>query len=232
MVTGLEALVILVVLAFAPSLVWALLLRNSERSRREPFVALAQAFGSGAVIGIVVAMSLEAYILPRLPPTGLPATYVLAVVVAPLVEEAAKPLGLFAVRDHDPEPEDGYIYGAAAGLGFAATENLIYEAAALATGGLAAFALTFLVRSTASALLHASATSFTGYGVWAARFGRRSWLAVIPLFALAVAAHAAFNHLAATSTLASLAVAILLAAFAWRHVRRRVRSLDARAPSA
>jgi RsiW-degrading membrane proteinase PrsW (M82 family) len=50
-------------------------------------------------------------------------------VAAPLVEEAAKALGVMLVviltRDFD-NPTDGIVYGTAVGLGFAVTENYIY----------------------------------------------------------------------------------------------------------
>ena len=51
-----------------------------------------------------------------------------AVIIAPFVEEFLKALGMMraGVKEEVDEVEDGLVYGAACGLGFAATENLMY----------------------------------------------------------------------------------------------------------
>ena len=61
------------------------------------------------------------------------------------------------------ELEDGLIYGAVAGLGFSATENLFYGYSFLSEG-LAVFLILIIIRSFGGCLLHASATALTGYG--------------------------------------------------------------------
>ena len=50
----------------------------------------------------------------------------LSVIIAPIIEELSKALGLRLIKNQIFELEDGLIYGAVAGFGFAATENLIY----------------------------------------------------------------------------------------------------------
>src|SRR5947208_7460320 len=58
-----------------------------------------------------------------------------AAIVAPIVEEAAKGLGVRAGRPEIQKLLDGLVYGAAAGLGFSATENLFYGIARLLESG-------------------------------------------------------------------------------------------------
>ncbi len=132
------------------------------------------------------------------------ALFLLVVLVAPVAEELAKGLGVLRVRAHINEVEDGIVYGASAGLGFAATENLLYGAVAYAFAisegagaqeALSASLAVIGVRSFSSVLLHASATSAFGYGVARSLLsgGRRS---ILPFYALAVFMHGAYNFFA------------------------------------
>jgi protease PrsW len=93
------------------------------------------------------------------------------------------------------EAEDGFVYGATSGLGFSATENLLYGIVAFAVGGLIASIALIAIRSVSSSFLHASATGLTGYGIgrqrlWGSRFPAWPW------YFAAVGMHAAFNALA------------------------------------
>src|SRR3989475_5070431 len=91
-----------------------------------------------------------------------PATILVALVIAPFTEEFAKAFGVlrrsFVIR----EPEDGFVYGATSGLGFSATENLLYGVAAFAIGGVTPSLLVIAVRSVSSSLLPPSAPRLTG----------------------------------------------------------------------
>src|SRR5256886_2555823 len=66
---------------------------------------------------------------------GGPTAAIGVLVVAPIVEEAAKGVGATAGRPQTQSKTDGLVYGAAAGLGFSATENLVYALAALLVPG-------------------------------------------------------------------------------------------------
>src|SRR5256712_5682334 len=103
----------------------------------------------GAVFAVIIGIILEAilalpfqvvgplnqYIARRF---GDPDTFILilvALVIAPFVEEFAKAYGVLRRQFVIREPEDGFVYGATSGFGFSATENLLYGVAAFAIGG-------------------------------------------------------------------------------------------------
>ncbi|HLE96298.1 MAG TPA: PrsW family glutamic-type intramembrane protease [Candidatus Thermoplasmatota archaeon] len=230
---ALVGLGILLAAAFVPPLLYVLWIRAHEEHEREPLGRVLRVFVAGGVVGvglaIVFSLLLDLQMRPAYEATALAASYATfaAVAIAPLAEEPAKALCVLFARDRHPEPEDGLVYGAAAGLGFAATENLLYESVALASGGLGAYVATSAIRSVASALLHASASAWAGYGLLAWRTGHGSAFAALGWLVLAVAAHAAFNLLASFGLAVALALAIALALVAFRMVRRRVLRLDA-----
>jgi hypothetical protein len=90
---------------------------------------------------------------------------------------------------------DGFVYGAAAGLGFGMTENFLYFASVGGTGDVGAWFGTVLVRTFYSAVMHATATSCVGAALGFVQF--RGWLTrlvVVPTgFAVAMAIHALWN---------------------------------------
>src|SRR2546422_8087913 len=92
-----------------------------------------------------------------------PPTILVALVIAPFTEEFAKAFGVlrrsFVIR----QPEDRLVYGATSGLGFSATENLLYGVAAFVTGGITPSLLLVSVRSLSLSFLPASPTSVSGY---------------------------------------------------------------------
>jgi RsiW-degrading membrane proteinase PrsW (M82 family) len=163
-----------------------------------------------------------------LKPLGVSSVVVSAVIVAPVVEEATKALGLRWVEDLHVELEDGLIYGAAAGLGFSATENLLYGVSALLDGGVGAFVATIAIRTVSSSLLHATASALLGYAVWKRRAGRGSILTILGFYALAALVHAAFNFAATIQLVGTLIASIAFAMLGFGLVRRRVRKLDTR----
>src|SRR6266508_1259217 len=119
-----------------------------------------------------------------------------AFVVAPIAEEAAKGLGVRPGRPQTQALLDGLVYGAAAGLGFSATENLLYGVEALVNpnGGASASLLVIAIRSFSSSFLHASSTAVLGYGIAKTWLTHRTW-AFLPFYIIAVIMHATFNVL-------------------------------------
>jgi hypothetical protein len=92
---------------------------------------------------------------------------------APLTEETAKglvvPLIAAVWRHEFHNTLDGIVYGALAGLGFAAVENVSYFLRALEGGGLAALGISFYVRALLGGLSHSAYTACTGAGIGYAR---------------------------------------------------------------
>jgi len=174
-----------------------------DRYDREPLWLVAGTFLWGAVGGTAMAVVGSGYALDFLT-AALPADQVAlatTVIVAPLVEEPTKALVLVAVAlsRHFDNTTDGFVYGAATGLGFGMTENLLYFLQVAADGNVSAWIATVAVRTLYSALMHASASSVIGAALGWARFrGLRAILTAVPLGLLgAIAIHALWNGLLA-----------------------------------
>lgn len=203
-------LAVMVVSAFAIPLIFVWWIRNTPRFGREPMRAVLHVFGWGALPSAVIALVIEWLSLGaamQIEPLyqflssrfSDPVTVFSILVLAPLVEEAAKALGVRTARREVHTSTDGLVYGAAAGLGFSAMENLLYGLTAwvtLSQQGLdpSASLVVIAVRSFSSSLLHASATATVGYGM------AKGWLtnrrtAYAPFYLLAVLIHASFNFL-------------------------------------
>jgi RsiW-degrading membrane proteinase PrsW (M82 family) len=240
--TGAATLLILIFASFVPAVTFLAWIRSGAMGRKEPWFQLSVAFLFGAVVAVVIAVTLEvlAGALLSLPtvreydifgkdPSAV--TFLTVVVIAPFVEEFAKVFGLFRVSRFIDHPRSGLVLGAAVGLGFAATENMLYEGSALLGGGVVLFLTTALIRSFSSALMHGSATSMSGYGLARSRFGGRSW---VPYYLLAVLMHAAFNlfasfgglfesELGSIANLVGLAFAFVLVIVSVRMIRVKMR---------
>lgn len=235
--------IVLLLAAFIPSFIYLVWIRNTERFAPEPYGRLLRIFTYGAIVSIVIAIVAE-LIATKVFNANIERFYdifgknpnltslALAIVIAPLIEELTKSLGVFRVRRFMSDIEDGMIYGAAAGLGFAATENLLYEGSAFFTGGTGAFIQTAVVRSLSSALLHASASAVVGLGIARSFREGKSWL---PYYFGGVLMHASFNLFASFgdiySTQAGAALIGLMAAFiiaigGISIVRSKIRTLD------
>ncbi len=169
-----------------------------DRYDREPWwlVGLTFAWGAVGAVGIAVVASLV---------VGLPVTALLGsevgelagtVLIAPLVEEPAKALVLLplAFSRHFDNATDGFVYGAAAGLGFGMSENFLYFASA-ASGSTAVWVMTVVIRTLFTAMMHACATSMVGAAVGWAKHRSLSWkISLVPVgLLLAMGMHALWN---------------------------------------
>ncbi len=95
------------------------------------------------------------------------AELLIAVIVAPLVEETSKGLGLLILSGHHEFNGvfDGILYGFAIGMGFAFIENWLYfatNASPVVVGGLGDWTYNILYRSFLCSLAHGSFTAATG----------------------------------------------------------------------
>ncbi len=125
--------------------------------------------------------------------------FLTAVVVAPLIEELAKGLGILLIvvfSQHFDNPTDGLVYGTSVGLGFAVTENLLYGLWTEPTLGQGQALSLVLGRTLFTAGVHALASSAVGAGLGFGRTsGRRLWAVGWALLGLvvAVALHGGWN---------------------------------------
>src|SRR2546428_2898878 len=167
MVDASQVLLILAVSAFVPPLLFLIVVRNTEKYGREPWGRVLRTFLWSAIFAVIIAGVLELVLVSvhlqvgpvyLAIPSGELGIIILALVIAPIVEEAAKGVGVYLARPMIDEPEDGLVYGAASGFGFAASENLLYGLLTLTIPGatLGDSLLVIAVRSGSSALLHAS----------------------------------------------------------------------------
>jgi RsiW-degrading membrane proteinase PrsW (M82 family) len=187
----------------------------------------------GATIAVVAAFILETVLdipLQNSFSSGDIRPFLLAVVVAPVVEEFTKPLALRlrSVKSQLSELEDGLIYGAVAGLGFSATENLLYGYSFLSEGFVIFLAL-MAMRSFGGCLLHASATALTGYGFGKTMMKQSSFLGVLPYFLLAIFLHGFYNFLVSYDffgVLSGLVLAFLFVILAITLIRKKIKTLD------
>jgi len=230
------SIILLFVMAFLPAILYTIWIRNTEKYNREKWGPIFLCFLWGATIAVVVAIILElifevfAIVLFEGNPTFL---MILTVsVIAPFAEEITKPIALTLkkVKKELVEPEDGLIYGAVAGLGFSATENLFYGASAYLTEGVLYFLLLITLRSFSSCFLHASATAWTGYGYGNFIRGKTSFVKVIPYLLLAIVVHGFYNYLPTIGMLTGLSIAffgaLAFAVISIQIVRKKIITLD------
>ncbi|MDD1769222.1 MAG: PrsW family intramembrane metalloprotease [Methanomassiliicoccales archaeon] len=252
MAIGTVETVAVVLAAVLPSFLYVLVIRNTELHQREPMsvVFLALLYGGTGAFGIalllesltVFGLFTDTSILNRFlwgpgGPSPELELLVLAVVIAPIVEETVKALGVFAFHRKLTEVENGMIYGAAVGLGFAAAENVLYFGDAILTG-LEVFLITAILRTLTSTLLHASATAVSGYGIARHRLFRQQGRSAhwVQFVLMAMAIHAAFNLFAIISVILPMGTmeiyvlgllgSFAIAGIAFRLMRLRIRQLD------
>lgn len=108
-------------------------------------------------------------------------------VAAPLVEEALKPLGSMTRRP--ASARDAFLFGAAAGAGFAAVENLLYASGWFMWGE--SWLAIALLRSVGAAV-HPLGAGLVSLGVWTAMQKRRPGIA-FGAFGAAATVHGLWN---------------------------------------
>ncbi len=238
-------LVIVVIVAFVPAIMYLLWIRSAEIHEREPLFAVEGVFIYGLTIALGLAFVLEVISISVLDSitngtlSAVGSNIILALILAPIIEEFTKATGVFAAHRRLTEPENGLVYGAACGLGFAAGENVLYYTSSLTTG-VEIFIITVIARTLTSTLLHTSATAISGFGI-SRSYCFRSWYGTpkswIPYYLVAVLIHASFNFLAIIGTdilpdasgevaFLSLFLSIVLVWTTVRWIRRKIVELD------
>ncbi|MCE5298755.1 MAG: PrsW family glutamic-type intramembrane protease [Methanoregulaceae archaeon] len=208
----------LFLLAIAPAAFWLWYFYNKDRYEPEPLSWILMVYVLGIAVTIPVAF-IEGVIGEVLP------EFLIVVMVAPVVEESGKYLvvrkTVYESGEFD-EPVDGIIYAAAAGLGFATLENVIYVFSALETSLFLALQ-TGLVRALISVPGHVLFSAMWGYALGKARFlpaEKRPGVIATGLI-LAMASHALFNLLLYDAI--GFAVLILVVVpLLWFSVQKRI----------
>jgi len=171
---------------------WVWFFYRKDKYHPEPISLVARAFVYGA-IAVFPAALLEApfrpFIAGQVP--GIGRLLVVTVLVIGLVEEMAKFIAVkVAVYDHAEfnEVVDGIIYSVAAGLGFAAVENLFYSVRfGIAVG---------LFRAFITDLAHASFSGIVGYHLGLAKFHKGNTTPVLGKgLVIAIGLHGLYDFL-------------------------------------
>ncbi len=199
--------------ASIPMLLFVAFVWWMDRYDREPIWLVACTFLWGAVGGVVLAIVGSSICIVILSFLFDPATtsVLSPIVVAPIIEEPTKAIVLFLVArsKHFDNTTDGFVYGAAAGLGFGMTENFMYFSNVAMSGSILMWATNVFVRTFYSAVMHATATSIVGAAIgWSRWRGAGSHLTVVGFgFALAMGIHALWNGLLVVDQFTTIAAA-------------------------
>lgn len=169
-----------------------------DRWEREPVRALLFAFLWGAGVSVVISLILNTQIGEMLA-SGMgefDALVMEVAVVAPIVEEFAKGLGVLiiflALPKYFDGVVDGIVYSALVAAGFAFTENILYFIQFADQIG-----ETFVGRGLMGPFAHVSFTFMMGIalGVAARQQNRLAWVWMLPIgYVLSVLMHALWNY--------------------------------------
>ncbi len=224
-------------LAFAPGIFWLWYFYRKDRIEPEPKKMVVKAFFMG-MVAVFPAAAIEF-------PFSAAGTMVLAVIVAPIVEELLKYLfvNYGAYRDAEfNEPMDGIIYACAVALGFASVENVAYLLQAYIDpdkfSGLISISssygrvsIIFVLRALLTVPGHALWSSMWGYALGWAKFsdeakGKRL---VRNGIVLSIIFHSIFNLLLVISAFGALGMLILIPLL-WKMVNKRIAKLISESP--
>lgn len=207
-------------LGFAPAIFWLAYFYKRDALEPEPKLLVVRTFFLGLLVTFPVAIFQGAL-------ASVFGFFILAVVVAPIVEELAKysvvRYGIFENREFN-EPMDGIVYAAAAALGFASIENAFYILSAYFESPAGAV-MTFTFRALFSVPAHALISSTWGYALGRAKFvspERRNAI-IYQGIIIAIILHSLFNFLAGIMLWAGIiAMILLLVPAMWLLVNRNI----------
>ncbi len=216
----------LLVLGLAPALFWLWYFYIKDRYDPEPRSWILWIFLLG------MASTIPAALVEGLIGLVVPSEFLIAVIVAPIVEELGKFLVVYHFVFRHPvfdEPIDGIVYAVTAALGFAALENVLYIVAAYSETLSLPLELS-IVRGILSVPGHALMSAMWGFALGQsltrpATFGH---LPVVHGLLLAIALHAAFNLLVSLEIVGAALLVIVLVPGMWLVTGRKIASsLDA-----
>lgn len=194
---GTQPALIATLTAFLPAIFYMLPLLWLDRYDPEPPWALAGAFAWGALVAVIVSLTINSAVI------ALFGEAVGVLISAPVIEEASKGLGVLLVllllrREFD-DILDGIVYAGIIALGFATVENVFYYGRNFLEHGNQGLYATFLMRGILSPFAHVIFTSMIGIGCGIARESH-NWAVRILMpvtgYFVAVTLHAIWNGIA------------------------------------
>ncbi len=200
-----------------PALAWVSYVRSWDYREPEPYTLVAVAFLVGA------ASAAPAILAELVLDTGRP--LVDSVLVAPLVEEFVKPLGLYLLwRSAEVNDElDVVFYAVTSAMGFAWVENLLAGIGGLGEMGVGGWVVVAAGRGLMSTVGHAADSGIMGWGLSRLKFGGGSPWELAKWYGLAALLHGGWNWLvSAASASAAFLPGLLLAPLALGKLLSRV----------
>ena len=214
------ALIAALVLSFGFGLLFAALLYWLDRYEKEPALLLGGVFLWGATVSagmsfvINTVLGLGAYVISG---SDVFTELVVGSLIAPPVEESLKALAVLLVfllfRNEFDSVMDGIVYAGVAGLGFAATENVMYLFSAYREDGFSFMAVLLVLRILLGGWNHAFYTAWTGIGLAVARLNRNPLVKIgAPLagWGFAVLTHSIHNSLPGLLDVVGLVLMLLM----------------------
>ncbi len=216
---------IIAAVAFAPGLFWLWYFFKKDKLHPEPLYLIRKCFVCG-MAAIIPAGFFELSF-------GFVSSFWQFVFIAPVIEELIKFwIVRYTVYDRVEfdEPVDGIVYAAAAALGFATAENVLYlfQAYRMGAGTVASLAV---IRAFLSGPGHALWSAMWGYALGFAKFSdaKRGGELVVKGLLLAVGLHGVFNLVCLSGPLFAVGMLILLPIF-WSIANRRIHEAIAASP--
>lgn len=181
-----------------------------DRYEPEPTAYLAFAFGWGACVATAISLGVNTFFANQFEAAGWSPNLV-AVTVAPVIEETTKALGplllLLFRRRHFSGIVDGIVYCGLSATGFAMAENILYISGTYVSGqrllgeasGAASVVVLFVVRILLSGFAHPLFTSLSGVGLGIAARTNRRWVQIVAPIGMLLGAmtlHGSWNLLA------------------------------------
>lgn len=216
-------ILVAILLAFIPAFFFSWFIYWLDRYEKEPLGLLFATFFWGgfiAVIGAIIgSLVMDVGFSAALQDESL-ASFASMSITAPVTEEFWKGLAVllifFLFRKEFDSILDGVVYGAIVGLGFAATENVLYLFSAFAEGGWSGMFGLFFLRVGIFAWGHASYTAFTGVGFAIARTNKNILVKLIaPIFGYMFAVFAHSFHNTAAQLINGLGSFVLTVLVEW-----------------
>jgi RsiW-degrading membrane proteinase PrsW (M82 family) len=213
-------LVMLLVLGFVPAIAWLGYFYSRDRYSPEPRGCILRIFLLGMASTIPIAL-LEALI-----GVVVPSDFLLAVVVAPIVEECGKFLVVYLFVFRRPvfdEPVDGIVYAVTAALGFAALENFVYVFAAYSETLALPLGLS-IIRALFSVPGHALMSAMWGYALGQSLVTSHpvAQRLVFEGLGLAILLHAAFNFFVSIELVGAIVMVLVLVPGMWLLATRKI----------